>query len=211
VIFKRCRLESKASGRDSPLLASLPSWRLVATSMQTSNRRRRRTWPREAASPDMSLSDAGSPSGVSGPWMILQTGCGSTGSQLIARSAARSPFERDSHDLVDQPGTVVAVSAACKRDHRHHRCVRSRARRACHWRARTGRKQNPTFTWPRRALEAELARRGHRDPPSLPTASCTVAPTSFSYADLTRCLRFGARENHRRPNRQRIAKVRRGG
>jgi len=58
-------------------------------------------------------------------------------------------------------------------------------------------------------LEAELARRGRQDPPSLPTVPTAVDPSSASVRCLFgkidgSCLlvHFGARENNRGQNRQ---------
>lgn len=59
-------------------------------------------------------------------------------------------------------------------------------------------------------LEAELARRGRQDPPSLPTAadpfsvsSSSSSTSSVKSTSLARCVRFGARENDRGQDRQR--------
>lgn len=102
--------------------------------------------------------------------------------------------------------------AARGKDHRRQageRRVRTRARHACHWLERVESKIRLSLG--RGELEAELARRGRQDSPSLPTAadpfsvfsSSSSLSLSIKSTGLARCVRFGAHENDRRQDRRR--------
>lgn len=109
--------------------------------------------------------------------------------QLIAPSTDRSPFDAASRwriaALADTNCQLLVPLTACDKYHRREkRRVRPRSRRACHWRAQTNRKQNLPLS-----LEAELARRGRQDPPSLPQRRYAM-DLFFSSSSIFSCDRW---------------------
>lgn len=137
------------TARSSPVkrssLVNLPSWWPEATSAQTSSRRRKRTWLREAAprrhlgmSLPRPLRDARGPRPR---WVFAHGGCPTGHSQLIAWSRATRPVPirrgcRVSGSALQQTWELSVPLAARGKDHccqAKERRVRTRARRACHW------------------------------------------------------------------------------
>lgn len=128
------------------------------------------------------------------PWWTCTRG--SSDRQLIARLSDRSPFDTRRRvggcaSFFTAKELVSAVSRAREESlplpKRH---VHSRARRACH--CELSRKQNPTFTRPRRALEAKL---GTSRPPGSTVPSKRVVNPFSSSSDRRILSAFGAREN----------------
>lgn len=150
--------------------------------MQTTSRRKRRIWPREAARRLSDIPPIYPCVCVRGAFARAKQ---SSALQLIARSRAA---DRARARVRREPS--MPLTAREKKRHRRQ-TARSRTRRARHW--RTDRKQNPTFTRPR---EAKRGGAGTSRPPgssavfSLPTSPfpCEV-PLSLSPGRISPVLR----------------------